>query len=59
MQSIYPEFALYGGKNECAKSDTVFFPISQVCPMGVSLKTQQVRKIFLKTIALVFFLIDT
>ena len=37
MESIYPEFALYGDTNERARTDTVFFPISQVCPRGVSL----------------------
>ena len=37
MESIYPEFALYGGQNERARTDIVFFPISQVCPRGVSL----------------------
>ena len=35
--SIYSKFALDGSNNECAWTDTVFFPISQVCPMGVTL----------------------
>ena len=37
MESIYPELALCGSKNECARTDTVFFPISQVCTRGVTL----------------------
>ena len=31
MESIYTELALYGSKNECARTDTVFLPISEVC----------------------------
>ena len=31
MESIYTELALYGMKNECARTDTVFLPISEVC----------------------------
>ena len=30
MESIYPELALCGRKNECARTDTVFFRISEV-----------------------------
>ena len=37
MESTYTELALYGSKNECARSDTVFFPISEVCDGTVSL----------------------
>jgi hypothetical protein len=37
MDSIYPELALYGSKNECARTATVFFPVSQVCARGVTL----------------------
>ena len=37
MESIYTELALYGSNNECARSDTVFLPISQVCNGMVSL----------------------
>ena len=29
MESKYPELALCGSKTECARTDTVFFPISQ------------------------------
>ena len=35
--SIYPELALYISKNECARTDTVLFSISQVCTRGVTL----------------------
>ena len=31
MQSIYIELALYGRKLECARTDNVFSPISEVC----------------------------
>ena len=37
MESIYAELALYGSKNECAKTDTVFLSISEVCDGMVSL----------------------
>ena len=37
MDSLSLEFALYGSKNKCARTDTVFFPISQVCTRGVTL----------------------
>ena len=37
IKSIYTKLALYGSKNECARNDTVFFPISQVCTRGVTL----------------------
>ena len=43
MESIYPELALCGSKNECARTDTVFFPISEVSDGTVSLKTFQER----------------
>jgi hypothetical protein len=38
MKSIYTELALYGSKNECARTDTVFLPISEVCDGTVSLR---------------------
>ena len=38
MESIYTELALYGSKNECARTDTVFLPLSEVCDGTVSLK---------------------
>ena len=37
MESIYTELALYGSKHECARTDNVFFPISEVCDGTVSL----------------------
>ena len=37
MESIYPELALCGSKNECARTDTVFFPIFEVSDGTVSL----------------------
>ena len=37
MENIYTELALYGSKNECARTDTVFLPISEVCNGMVSL----------------------
>ena len=37
MESVYPELALGGRKNECARTDTVFFPISEVSKGTVSL----------------------
>ena len=37
MESIYTELALYGSNIECARTDNVFFPISEVCDGTVSL----------------------
>ena len=37
MDSIYTELALYGSKNECTRTDTVFLPVSEVCDGKVSL----------------------
>ena len=37
MESIYTELALYGSNIECARTDNVFFPISEVCNGTVSL----------------------
>ena len=37
MESIYSELALFGSKNECAKTDYVFSFISEVCAGTVSL----------------------
>ena len=37
MESIYTELGLYGSKNECARTDIVFLPISEVCDGTVSL----------------------
>ena len=37
MESICTDLALYGSKNECSRTDTVFLPISEVCNGTVSL----------------------
>ena len=37
MESLNPELALYGGKNESARTNTVLLPISEVSKEGVSL----------------------
>ena len=37
MESMHTELSLYGSKNECGRTDTVFIPISQVCDGTVSL----------------------
>ena len=42
MESIYTDLALYGSKNYCARTDTVFYPISKVCSGTVSLLGVQI-----------------
>ena len=37
MESIYTDLALYCSKNKCARTDTVFLPISEACNGTVSL----------------------
>ena len=37
MEIIYTELALYGSNKLCARNDTVFLPISEVCNDMVSL----------------------
>ena len=37
MESIYTKLALYGSKNECARTNNVFLPIYEVCDGEVSL----------------------
>ena len=44
IKSIYPELALYGSKNKCAWTATVFFPISQVCARGATLKVNDLKR---------------
>ena len=44
MESIYTKLALYDSKNECARTDTVFLPISEVCDETASL-VDQITKI--------------
>ena len=36
MESIYTDLALYGNKNEFARTNTVFLTISEVCEVTVS-----------------------
>ena len=38
MESIYAELAFYGSARKCAKTDTVFLPISEDCDGTVSLE---------------------
>ena len=47
MESIYTELALYGSKNECARTENVFFPISEVCDGTISLESGGVVSEFL------------
>ena len=37
MESLNPVFTLYGSKYVCARTDTAFFAISQVCTRGLTL----------------------
>ena len=37
MESIFTELALFGSTNECARTDSVLFPISEVSKGTVSL----------------------
>ena len=46
MEILYPELALCGRENECAKTDTVFFPISEVNEETVSLRQPLLSKSF-------------
>ena len=53
MESKYPEKVFCGRKNVCARTDTVFFPISEVSKGTVSLKLSKVYyyiQVNLKTI---------
>ena len=38
MESLNPELALYGSKNECARTNIVLLPISEVSTGAVSLR---------------------
>ena len=40
MESIHTNLALYGSKDVCARTDTVFLPISEACNGTVSLMTK-------------------
>ena len=44
MESLNAEFALYGGKNVCTRSDTVFFPLSEVSNGVVSASVPKLPK---------------
>ena len=46
MKSIYPELAIYGGKIEGARTDNVFFPISEVFNGMVSLGKTKIIAFF-------------
>ena len=47
MEIIFTELALYGSNNECARTDNVFSPISEVCDGTVSLGVSRMKD-FLK-----------
>ena len=38
MEGIYTKLALYGIKNECARTECVYLPISEVCHGTVFLR---------------------
>ena len=42
MESLNPEFALHGSKNESTRTDTVFFPLSEVCKNVVSFEIKAI-----------------
>jgi len=44
MEIIYTELSLYGSKNECARTDTVFNPISLVCDYLLSINNEYLVK---------------
>ena len=48
MESRYTELALNGSKNECARTDIVFLPISEVCDGAVSHDTNVLSSLFPK-----------
>ena len=50
MESIYTEFALHGSNNECARTDNIFFLISEICNGTVSLKRNDLKKNFFQCI---------
>ena len=47
MERIYNKLALYWSKNECAKTDNVFSPISEVCDGTVSLSKSYTSSIII------------
>ena len=44
-KSLNPKFALYGSKNKCARTDIIFFPLSEICTRVVTLLVQKWSKI--------------
>ena len=46
IKSIYPELALYSSKNGCVRTDTVFFPISEVSGRAFSLRENKTKSVF-------------
>ena len=62
MESLRPEFALYGSKNKCARTDTALFPISQICTRGVTLHKSFVHtnnkclaKVLVRSVLIIIF----
>ena len=51
MESIYTKLALYGRENDCARTDAVFLPISEVCNGTVSLAEVAILAIFFVLVA--------
>ena len=37
MEILNMDFSVYGSKIKCARTDTVFFPMSEGCTRGVTL----------------------
>ena len=48
MESLNPELSLNGSKNECGRTDTVYFPLSEVGTRAVTLSrtTSDLNKAF-------------
>ena len=47
---MYPELALYSSNIECARTDTVIFPKSQICTRGVTLTLMEIWTQVLKNL---------
>ena len=52
MKSMYTKLALYGIKNECARTDNAFFPISEVCNGTASLVCWTLRNLQIWSLAI-------
>ena len=59
MENIYPKLALCDSKKECARTDTVFFPISQVHTKAEILKRDFAQNLEICMRKLNFFFILT